>query len=179
MNEDALRILRGARFVNMLNQSIKIEKVTQDPPSHFDFDTATWKAMQKSYFLVTSLPKERIHQELMKVFSKDKAFEYIAVIDELGLIPHLFPALERCKGVLQPVRYHPLDVYFHTLMVLRALQERNKNPLLKLSALYHDVGKVDQFRFFSLNISKEEKALPLAHHMYHTHLGLELARQDF
>jgi tRNA nucleotidyltransferase/poly(A) polymerase len=83
MNEDALRILRGARFVNMLNQSITIEKVTQDPPSHFDFDNATWKAMQKSFYLVNSLPKERIHQELMKVFSKNKAFEYISLLDEL------------------------------------------------------------------------------------------------
>jgi tRNA nucleotidyltransferase (CCA-adding enzyme) len=170
MNEDALRILRGARFINILNQSIKTEKITQQPPCFFDIEPTTWKAMQKSFYLVRSLPKERLHQELMKVFSKNKPFEYIATIDELGLIPQLFPALERCKNILQPTRFHPLDVYYHSLMVLRALQERNASPLLKLAALYHDVGKVDQYHYHSLGIGKEEKGTKLTGHMYHTNI---------
>lgn len=46
--------------------------------------------------------------------------------------------------------------------------------------LYHDVGKTDQYYYFGQHISKEEKRLPLTHHMYHAQsLSPELAKQDF
>jgi tRNA nucleotidyltransferase (CCA-adding enzyme) len=170
MHEDALRILRALRFVNQLNQH---------PNVAIDFEKSTRKALQKSFPLVTTMPKERLHQELMKVFGGNNPYGYIALIDELYLLNTLFPALARCKHIDQPIRYHPFDVYAHTLLVLHAAQQRNTNPYLKLAALYHDVGKVDQYAYYSLGIDGDEKSLPAAIMVQHPELGVTLAQQDF
>lgn len=174
-SEDALRILRGVRFVNTLNQQL----VADSEEAYFDFDNATRNAMKKHYYLVSYLAKERIHQEVMKVFSANNPFGYIGLLDELNLIGILFPALHRTKNVIQPVRYHTFDVFNHTLLTLFELQKTNPDPLVKLAMLYHDVGKTDQYYFYSQWISKEEKKLPISWHMYHTFIGVELAAQDF
>ncbi|MEI7478251.1 MAG: hypothetical protein WCJ81_07365 [bacterium] len=60
-SEDALRILRALRFVNILNQ--KVEK------GRFDFFKETRQSIQKNHALVEHIAKERIHDELVKVFS--------------------------------------------------------------------------------------------------------------
>jgi tRNA nucleotidyltransferase (CCA-adding enzyme) len=172
--EDALRIIRGIRFVNILNQHL----AKQDNPAYFDIDPSTRNAMKKSYYLINALPKERLHTEIKKVFSANDPFGYVALLDELRILPLLFPAVAATKNVLQPVRYHPFDVYSHTLLTLKALQERNDDRLCKLGMLYHDVGKPEQYHYYSLMPSKEEKKLPIAGKMYHTSLGVPLATSD-
>ncbi len=172
--EDALRIIRGVRFVNILNQHL----AKLHTNNYFDIDPATRNAMKKSYYLLTSLPKERLHIEIKKVFCAHDPFGYIALLDELRILPILFPAVAATKNVLQPVRYHPFDVYSHTLLCLKALQARNDDRLCKLGMLYHDVGKPEQYHYYSLMPSKEEKKLPIAGKMYHTTLGVPLATSD-
>ena len=41
--------------------------------------------------LVNSLAKERLHQEIVKVFSANNPFGYISLLNDLGLIEMLFP----------------------------------------------------------------------------------------
>ena len=86
--EDSLRILRGLRFVNTLNQTSQIQ---------WDFHRDTWRSMQKYHFLVQHLAKERIKQEITKVFSMKNPFGYVALLDELKLLPLIFPSVARIK----------------------------------------------------------------------------------
>lgn len=174
--EDALRIIRGPRFINVLNH--KIQKLT-DSESYFDFESTTRDAMKKNYYLVSYVAKERIRSEMEKVFKAADPFGFIALLDELHTLGILFPALTNCKQVEQPVRYHPFDVYNHTLLALYELQKLNKDWLVRLGMLYHDVGKPEQYHFYSLHILKDEKRLPIAWQMYHTNLWVELAHRDF
>lgn len=174
-SEDALRILRGVRFVNILNQQLPYEGKQN---ALYDFEGATRDAMKKNYYLVSYLAKERIHQELIKVFSYNNPFGYIALLDELHVTSFLFPSLERTKNIAQPLRYHAFDVYTHTILTLFELQKINTDPLVKLAMLYHDVGKTDQYYYYSQSISKDEKKLPLSGYMYHTVIGIELAQRD-
>lgn len=147
--EDALRILRGVRLVNGLNQ-----KISQ---GNFDFEKETWAAMKKLHTLVPGLAKERLHQEIVKVFEGKNPFGWVAVIDELGLVETLFPALYRNKYDEQPVRYHPFDTYSHILLTLWHLQQINDDYLVKLAMLYHDVGKKDQYEEYAKATTKEEQ----------------------
>lgn len=172
--EDALRIMRGARFANTLNQQIN-----PDEQHYFDFESSTWKSMKKNYYLVSYVAKERLQLEIKKVFQGRDPFGYVALIDELNLLGILFPAVANTKHVDQPVRYHPFDVYNHTILCLRELQEINNHRLARLAMLYHDVGKPDQYHFYSLHIVKDEKKLPVAGQMYHTNIWVELAQRDF
>lgn len=148
MQEDALRILRGVRLANILNQ-----KLAQ---KGFDFQKETWAAMKKLSSLVPGLAKERLHQEIVKVFTEKNPFGWVALIDDLGLLSALFPALARNKYDEQPVRYHPFDTYTHILLTLWHLQQINDNYLVKLGMLYHDVGKKDQYAEYAKATTKEE-----------------------
>lgn len=148
-NEDALRILRALRFANIRNQEL--------PWARFDFVRETRDSLKNNYNLIPHLAKERIHQELVKVFSANNPFWYVALLDEANILQFLFPALYKTKHNDQPVRYHPFDTYAHTLLTLWHLQKINKNYLVKLWMLYHDVGKPEQYEAYAQANTKEER----------------------
>ena len=91
------------------------------------------------------------------MFSLRNPFGWVALIDDLGVLPILFPALHRNKHDDQPVRYHPFDTYTHILLTLWYLQQINDNYLVKLGMLYHDVGKKDQYEAYAKATTKEEQ----------------------
>ncbi len=174
--EDALRIIRAIRFPNMLNQH---------PGCSFDYDKATRISMQHNAHLVKNLAKERIYQELVKVFKADNPFGYVCLLNELGLVETLFPALAATKGDVQPVRYHPFDTFNHTLLTLEACQKVNKNYLVKFAMLYHDVGKPAQYAYIR---EQKEKLAPehrwewqidMSWYIHHAEWSVPLAQQDF
>jgi tRNA nucleotidyltransferase/poly(A) polymerase len=124
----------------------------------FDFHKDTRASMQKNAGLISSLAKERLHDEIVKVSKKNNLFGYVALLDELDLLKVLFPTLYRCKHNDQPIRYHPFDTYAHTMLTLWYLQQINNNYLVKLAMLYHDVGKPDQYAAYAAAQSPEERA---------------------
>ena len=183
--EDALRLLRALRFVNVINEKLlelwkKEEK--SDPKNKirlFDFETETRKAIKRNHELLSSIAKERIYQELVKSFSQGNPFGLIGLIDEAEMLPILFPALAKTKHYDQPIRYHPFDIYAHIILTLYHLQQINKNYLVRFAMLYHDVGKVGQYEQYWLNLSKEEIRKVLAGPMNHRFSSGELMKEDF
>lgn len=159
------------RLVNTLNQ--------KHPRGNYDFDKPTRTAMKKLHALVEGLAKERLHQEIVKVFSADNPFGRVALIEELGLLPYMFPALHANKHDDQPIRYHPFDTYTHILLTLRHLQKINTNYLVKLGMLYHDVGKKDQYAAYAKATSKEELQAVHGSDMNHVVCGPIYAERDF
>jgi len=194
--EDALRIVRAIRFVNTLNQKLKKgqnEKTTKrindrlnvwtlnrlSPVVLFDYEKATWNSVKKNSWLVKHVAKERIKEEVMKAFTVGNPFGFVALLDEAKLLEHLFPALRNTKNVEQPVRFHPFDVYTHTLLCLFELQKINTNPLVRFAMLYHDVGKVDQFSAYKEGLNKEEIREILKGPLNHRKSSPEYAKRDF
>ena len=174
--EDALRLLRALRFVNVCNQRLQD---TDSSLELFDFEKSTWNALRDNKDLLQHIAKERIHDELTKVFSEGNPFAFIALVDEAGLMPLLFPALYETRFVHQPIRYHPFDVYTHTMLTLYELQKINKNYLVRLWMLYHDVGKPAQFAAYWDHLTKEEIRTILAGPLNHRRSWPWLTEIDF
>ncbi len=170
IQEDALRIIRWIRFVSTMNSHDLI---------NFDFDTKTWISMKKYYFLLRNIAKERIIQEMKRVFSWWNAFWFIWLMDELNILWFLFPSLERCKCNNQTTRYHIFDTYTHSLLSLYHLQKFSNNYLVRFWMLYHDVGKPDQY--YRTSIKKDEESqqelykLPIMH----PEIWSEYTKDDF
>ncbi|MEI6118443.1 MAG: hypothetical protein WCP92_04320 [bacterium] len=141
--EDALRIIRAIRFVNVLNAKLLLPK--KGKVKLFDFEKNTRNSVKKNHGLIKNVAKERIKEEIMKAFTVGNPFGFVSLLDEAQLLEHLFPSLYATKNVEQPIRYHPFDVYVHTLLCLFEVQKINNDPLVRLAMLYHDVGKVEQF----------------------------------
>jgi poly(A) polymerase len=130
---------------------------------------------------------ERVHQELFILLGAPRAAPVLKEMDETGLLTRIFPELADSKGVEQN-GFHHLDVFSHALATVSHLEEvlaapRNffgevagelaryaarppKPALLKLAALFHDVGKPQV---------RERRVDPERYTFYyHERVGLEL-----
>jgi tRNA nucleotidyltransferase (CCA-adding enzyme) len=180
--EDALRMIRALRFVSVINEKLKNWKVKilkGESIVLFDFIKETWNSIKKNSALLGHVAKERIKDELSKAFIQGDPFGFTSLLDEAKLLPILFPALMETKNVEQPVRYHPFDVYAHTLLTLFELQKLNKDYLVRFAMLYHDVGKVDQFEWYEEGLSREEIRAILAGPTNHRRSSAEYVKKDF
>jgi poly(A) polymerase len=80
---------------------------------------------------------ERTADELRKMLVSDQPGRALELLDEGGLLEVVLPELAACKGVAQG-GYHTHDVYGHTLL---AVGFTPPELLVRLGALFHDVGK--------------------------------------
>jgi hypothetical protein len=77
------------------------------------------------------------------------------------------------------VRFHPFDVYTHTLLTLYELQKINSDYLVRLAMLYHDVWKVAQFGAYKDELSKEEIRAILSGPLNHRKWWPDIVKKDF
>ncbi len=182
--EDALRIIRWVRFANTLNQ--------HNNNLWFDFDKQTRISMKEHAWLVEHLAGERIHDEIKKVFSAANPFGYVSLLQELTLLPIIFPALAKTINSAQPTRHHSLDTYHHILMALKEWQAIFKSKLWSwntsnkheyylplLAILYHDVGKPEQYAKMWEAIAANPEKPDRSTYEYHTETGAKIAQEEF
>ncbi len=130
-NEDGLRILRAVRFHAELGFTINKE---------------TEIAITKTASLLDKISKERIRDEFVKIIMSDKPMDGLIMAQKLGILKHIVPILEKTIGVEQN-KSHIYDVWNHILRALQ-LSADKKWPLeIRLSALFHDIGKPESRRF--------------------------------
>ena len=130
LEEDALRVLRAARFAARLEARVADE--TKD-------------VMTRLAPRMMSLPGERIRMELEKVLVQaDHPSQFFTVLAETEALQFAFPEIDRLRSVpAGPEQYHAEGTAFaHTMMVLEEVKRAlGANELALLMALYHDVGK--------------------------------------
>ena len=187
--EDALRLIRGLRLVNVCNyQLLQLDKKRKAKKSEnwnlekvqlFDFSAETWESIKKNTPLLARVAKERIKEELCKPFIKWNPFAFVVLLDASGMLPILFPALAKTKFVDQPIRYHAFDVYTHIMLSLKAIQEMNSDYLVRFAMLYHDVGKVAQYAAYDNAKTKEEKQIIFSWPLNHRESSPILMKEDF
>lgn len=175
-NEDALRIIRWVRQIISLNQSLTSDSKQNDG---FDFHKPTRRAMKAYAHLVESLATERLGNEVLKAFSTSNPFWFVALIRELWALDHLFPALIPLIWNIQPARHHPFDTFDHTLLTLRALQERIEiSPAATLAMLYHDTGKPEQYASMERAIEKNPDCPDRSWVIHHSILSIDHLHKD-
>ena len=118
--EDALRILRGARFSARF-------RLTPEP--------ATLDAMIRLAPLLDKIARERVFDELCKLLLSATA-EDLRIFSPI--LTQVIPELATSVGFLQHSPHHRYDVFTHTAHVVEAVP---KEPGLRWAALLHDVGK--------------------------------------
>jgi len=183
--EDALRLIRGLRLVNVCNYQLlnlwkkKNKSDVLEKVQLFDFSAETWESIKKNTPLLAHVAKERIKEELCKPFQKWNPFAFVVLLDASGMLPILFPSLAKTKFVDQPIRYHAFDVYTHIMLSLKAIQEMNSDYLVRFAMLYHDVGKVAQYAAYDGAKTKEEKQIIFSWPLNHRESSPVLMKEDF
>ena len=123
--EDALRMLRAIRFAVQLD---------------FEIEAETQKAILGNSHLIKKISAERIRDEFAKIIVSREPVGGIQLMEKLGLLKHILPELEEGIGVDQKGE-HIYDVFNHMLHALGHAAEKGLPLDIRLSALFHDIGK--------------------------------------
>jgi putative nucleotidyltransferase with HDIG domain len=121
--EDPLRMLRGARLAAELG---------------FRIDAATQRATRTMADMLRSAASERVRDELLKLLMSPNPSRGIRFMRRLGLLAVVIPELLESVGVRQNPEYHRFTVFRH---ILKTLDRVDPDPVLRLTALLHDVAK--------------------------------------
>ncbi|MBL8014535.1 MAG: HD domain-containing protein [Candidatus Omnitrophica bacterium] len=145
--DDPLRLMRAYSLKS--NFGFKIEKTTA-------------KCIKEEFKGLRAVSMERVREEFFKILSAPRSFETVQEMDRIGLLAMFMPQITIMYDVHQG-GYHHLDVWNHSLEVLRqfekVMEEFKSDPqvlgylqetmgsnhrrfsLIKLAALLHDIGK--------------------------------------
>ncbi len=123
--EDALRMLRAARFQSQLG---------------FSIDPKTSQAMSKMCANLVHVAVERQMREWDKLLCG--AHPCRAILGNVDVLGATIPEILPMRGFDQRTPYHCFDVLEHTAHVVENVRP---TPLLRWAALLHDVGKPDMF----------------------------------
>lgn len=123
--EDALRMLRAVRFSVQLGFSISHE---------------TGESILKNSELIKNISAERIHDEFVKIILSENPSAGIVLLEKFGLLKNIIPELEEGIGCMQSGE-HVYDVWQHLLYALQHAADKKWPLNIRLSALFHDIGK--------------------------------------
>jgi poly(A) polymerase len=122
--DDPLRMLRAIRFASQLDFELAPEIVPA-------------MRQMRSRLAPPVISVERIADELRRMLTSDRPRLAIELLDAGGLLEIVLPEVAACKGVAQ-TGFHTHDVYGHTLLTVERVPA---DLVLRLAALFHDVGK--------------------------------------
>jgi len=140
-DEDALRAIRAVRFAAQLG---------------FEIETSTLDAARNYSHALKRLSTERIRDEFSKLLLAIKPSTGLKLLIDTKMIDAIVPELMACIGVPQPL-HGAQDVLSHLLATTDAITagefSDEKALILRLSALFHDVGKPQCFSLQNGSIS--------------------------
>jgi len=123
--EDALRMLRTVRFSAQLG---------------FAIDGDTLASISKNADLLKNISAERIRDEFIKIIMSKDPMLGVGLLVRLGLNKYIIPELE--EGInCEQLGEHVYDVFEHILHALGHSANKNTPLDIRLSALFHDIGK--------------------------------------
>ncbi len=123
--EDGLRILRAIRLQAELD---------------FTIEEKTLEAIYQKRDILSYISKERIRDEFSKIISSKTPAPALEMARRLDLLKFIMPELEEGVGVEQSGA-HRYDVFTHSLYSLQHSADKDWPFEIRLSALFHDIGK--------------------------------------
>ena len=125
-SDDPLRMIRAAYFSAKLDMNI---------------DSNCLQAIKNNAKRIGIVSQERIINELFKILGTKKPSIGFILLQEAGLLKHVFPEIAIMYGLEQTSEYHHKDIFFHTLEVVDNATNLSEKLDLRLAALVHDIAK--------------------------------------
>ena len=144
--EDPLRMMRAVRFSLELRYTI---------------DQSTFNGVNSMKADIDKVSIERIRDEFLKILTAEKPSVGFNLLRKTGLLTHIMPEL--LEGYRKRQNdYHKYTIYRH---IMETVDFVERDPILRLSALFHDISKprvrekIDgKWRFFNHASSSAELA---------------------
>ncbi len=126
--EDPNRIIRACRFLAKLDG---------------EFAIATRRALEKNGHLIRdAVAPERIHLEILKAMELERPSLFFLALHSIDVLQYIFPTMNSCVNHPHG-KYHLEDVFIHLMLAGDAIG--SDDPILRLAAYLHDVGKPEAY----------------------------------
>lgn len=163
--EDGLRPIRALRFSSQLG---------------FEIETETYEAikMPDVQEKIKSISLERFRDEFEKILRSDEPSQAFHRMEDCGILNIFIPELAECRGCSQvDVRgFHEFDVLDHNLYACDGAPKENE--IVRLSALFHDVGKKEARRVEKLEYpAASGQFVDMVHFHGHEHISARMAKE--
>jgi poly(A) polymerase len=123
--ERRLRMVSPAAFAADPLRTIRVARLATE--LRFEVEPATAEAVRAHAAALRDVAPERVFAELRRIVAADDAVDGVNLVDELGLTTAVLPELTELRGVEQTA-YHHRDVHGHTLEVLQATIDLERDP---------------------------------------------------
>jgi poly(A) polymerase/tRNA nucleotidyltransferase (CCA-adding enzyme) len=140
--EDALRMMRCIRFAAKLG---------------FRIDQKTLEAVKTNANLLEKISKERVREEFMRIVGSSYPADGLNLLISTNLINYFLPELLEGKDIRQG-GHHEWSVLEHSIQSLGNCP--SPDPVIRLCALLHDVGKPRSQRYKCRKCEKTFRDLP-------------------
>jgi len=126
------------------------------------------RAIKKCSEMITKCPFEAIRGEFDEILLSSKPSKHLRMLVKTNLLKYISPELFSCVDVKQDERYHKYDVFTH---LIYSVDNCDKNLVLRLAGLLHDVGKPSAKKEADGRITFHK------HEMYSVRLAKDFLRQ--
>jgi poly(A) polymerase len=151
--EDHLRLLRAIRFAAQLD---------------FEIEPKTFAAVKALAPKIKLISRERIREELLKLFRPPYAARGLDLLRDSGLMEYVLPELVATISCEQSPNYHPEGSVYNHIRLMLAQLPPDAAESLPWCVLLHDIGKPP-------TASVDEKNR-LIHFYGHETVGADMAR---
>jgi len=126
IQEDYLRIVRACRFTAL--------------GAGWELDQHDAKWIKEFAHKIPTVSEERIRDEVLKALSYCKPSHFFRSLQHCGGLELVARPISDCYGIEQN-DYHAETVFEHLMLAVDASVDLTDNVLLRMAALFHDVGK--------------------------------------
>jgi poly(A) polymerase len=124
--EDHLRMLRAVRFATILN---------------FEIEAETFESIKRNAHEINKISKERIREELLKIFLPGHAHRGLELLQKSGLLKEILPDVDQLQNCRQDAFYHPEGSVFDHVKKMLSMLPEDASVILIWSVLLHDIAK--------------------------------------
>jgi putative nucleotidyltransferase with HDIG domain len=129
LDERRLRMVSPEAFAADPLRTIRVARLATE--LDFEIDPATADAVRAHAAGLATVSPERVFAELRRLVTADAAVQGMELVDDLALTAQVLPELTALRGVEQNP-YHHRDVHGHTLEVLQATIDLERDPAAAL-----------------------------------------------
>lgn len=131
-SDDPLRMMRAVRFAAQLG---------------FGLESGILQSIHRNSRRLKIVSGERIQEELFKLMSCSAPSQGLVLMFQTGLLDEVLPEVACLDGVEEVYGHQHKNNLTHTFKVVDNVAERSNNILLRLAALFHDIGKPTTKKF--------------------------------
>lgn len=139
INDIKNKIIKTVDFKNMADDPLRLLRVYRfQSQTGFEIEECLSKFCAENFEMIKNVAHERINYEIIKIFEGEYVVETLLKMLDNGTLEIIFPFVKNVKKVPSNSHHH-LDLIHHLIETVRQIE--TKNPILKIAAFYHDIGK--------------------------------------